>query len=158
MIRNMNEFGKRAREDDPPSVQLRRARERALVVDDEPAITRWLERLLRGIGWDVKVAHSLAEARLRFRENREWPTTVVLDMLLPDGQGSEIYPELKAARPDLRILVCSGYVEPADVAPLLRDGHRFLQKPFRRADLLQALLRLHRNRRQEVTGGETSAG
>jgi two-component system KDP operon response regulator KdpE len=105
-------------------------RPRALIVDDEVAIRRFLRSTLVAEDFDVVDAASLAEARGRLGEGR--PDLVVLDLGLPDGNGSDLLPTLLAmVAPPPAILVLSASGEEADKVALLDAGaDDFVTKPF----------------------------
>ena len=68
-------------------------RQRVLVVDDEPQILRALRTSLRAAGYEVETAETaetaLAEAAMRP------PDAVILDLVLPDGSGTDVCRELR---------------------------------------------------------------
>ena len=67
----------------------------------------------------------------------------VLDMGMPIMGGAEAYPHLREARPQLKVIVCSGYELDASSQALLDAGaSAFLQKPFRATALAQTLRRV----------------
>jgi len=70
------------------------ARPRILVVDDEPAIQRALGPLLRTRGFDVEAATTGAEA-LRLASAQQ-PALIVLDLGLPDLEGTEVCRRLRS--------------------------------------------------------------
>ena len=61
---------------------------RLLLVDDEPEFLRTLATGLRGAGYAIETAESAAAALAAARVNE--PDAVVLDLLLPDGRGTDI--------------------------------------------------------------------
>ena len=64
-----------------------------LVVDDEPQILRALETNLRGAGYDVETAATAGEALAAAA--LQPPDAVILDLVLPDGSGTEVCRELR---------------------------------------------------------------
>jgi two-component system response regulator TrcR len=54
---------------------------RALLVDDDRALTNLIRMALKYEGWEIDVAHGAGEALVRYRENT--PDIVVLDIMLP---------------------------------------------------------------------------
>ncbi len=66
---------------------------RVLVVDDEPQILRALRTSLRGAGYEVDTAET-AEAALIAAAMRP-PEAVILDLVLPDGTGTDVARELR---------------------------------------------------------------
>ena len=74
---------------------------------------------------------------------------VLMDMDMPDMKGPEIFDRLTAARPGVKVIVCSGQTEDESVDDLLARGvHGFLQKPFSYKNL-EAILVRHLDRRHE---------
>lgn len=108
-----------------------------LVVDDSPSIRLLLTRRLEMAGYSVTGAADSAGARraLESAPVDERPVLVLLDAMLPDTEGPEFLNQLKAARPDLPVLVVSavsGLAGDRDWAAA--DGH--VAKPIAFDDLL----------------------
>lgn len=73
----------------------------------------------------------------------------MLDMDMPDMKGPEIFQHLKALRPSLKVIVCSGQIQDSTVKSLLDNGaDDFLQKPFS-YKVLQEMVVKHLDRRHE---------
>ncbi len=108
-----------------------------LVVDDEPQILRALEPSLRGAGYQVVTAASLAGARVQAASRR--PDAIVLDLVLPDGDGIELCRELRAWY-DAPVLVLSAVGEERQkIAALDAGADDFVTKPFSVEELLARL-------------------
>lgn len=74
---------------------------RALLVDDEPALTNLIRMALKYEGWEIDVAHDAADALARYRANT--PDVVVLDIMLPDVDGFGVLEQLRTSlRPTRR--------------------------------------------------------
>lgn len=100
-----------------PEVDLRTPRQQViLVVDDDPILGRVVEACLDFEGAEVRVAHTLAEAREVLTPDLDH---IVLDRLLPDGDGLELLPDLAARCPGVPIVVLTAYdhLEAADHLP-----------------------------------------
>ena len=113
-----------------------------LVVDDEPQILRALQTNLRGAGYEVETA-ATAEEALRTAAMRP-PDAVILDLVLPDGSGTDVCRELRrwSSAP---ILVLSVVGDEAREDRGARRGRRRLrQKPFSVDELLARLRALLR--------------
>jgi DNA-binding NarL/FixJ family response regulator len=81
---------------------------RVLLVEDHVAFAQAM-KLVIGAGGDMRVigtAHTLAEGREMLR-NGETPDLVVVDLMLPDGNGADLVAEIKAQSPDLPVVVLS---------------------------------------------------
>src|SRR5713101_8152945 len=110
---------------------------RVLVVDDEPQILRALEITLRREGYDVDAARSAGEA-LAHAAARP-PEAIILDLLLPDGSGTEVCRELRRWN-DAPILVLSAVGEEKEKIEALDAGaDDYVTKPFSGDELLARL-------------------
>jgi len=115
---------------------------RVLVVDDEPQILRALQTNLRGAGYDVETA-ATAEAALASAAMKP-PDAVILDLVLPDGRGTDVARELRrwSSAP---ILILSVVGEEAEkVAALDAGADDYVEKPFGIDELLARLRALLR--------------
>ncbi|NUK66297.1 response regulator transcription factor [Streptomyces lunaelactis] len=118
-------------------------RGRVLVVDDDPAIRRSLERGLRLAGFAVALAEGGRPALAHVRQR---PTdVVVLDISMPDLSGIQVCRTLRDDGNDVPVLMLSALDETADrIAGLQAGGDDYLVKPFALQELvlrLEALLR-----------------
>ncbi|MEV0740846.1 response regulator transcription factor [Streptomyces sp. NPDC050549] len=114
-----------------------------LVVDDDPAIRRSLERGLRLSGFRVRTADDGREALDAVQEAP--PDVLVLDVSMPGMSGIEVCTRLRDDGRDLPVLMLSALDETADrIAGLQAGGDDYLVKPFALQELvlrLRALLR-----------------
>ena len=110
---------------------------RILVVDDEPQILRALETNLRAAGYEVDTAVT-AEAALSTAAARR-PEAVILDLLLPDGRGTEVARELRTWS-SAPIIVLSAVGDEAEKVEALDAGaDDYVTKPFGMDELLARL-------------------
>jgi len=107
---------------------------RALVVDDEPQILRALAINLRARGYDVRTAGTGAEALVA--ATAQGPDIVVLDLGLPDMEGTEVIAGLRGWT-NVPILVLSGRSDSTDKVEALDAGaDDYVTKPFGMDELL----------------------
>jgi DNA-binding NtrC family response regulator len=107
---------------------------RILLVDDEPAILFGFSKFLSQVGYDVKEASCLSEAREALRS--EEFNAVILDLMLPDGNGIDWIPDLRATVPDIAIIVVTGGGDiPVAVEAMRRGADNFLTKPINMVDI-----------------------
>jgi two-component system KDP operon response regulator KdpE len=110
---------------------------RILVVDDEPQILRALRTSLQGAGYEVE-AVSTAAAALAAAAMRP-PNAVILDLVLPDGSGTDVCRELRGWL-DVPILVLSAVGDEQEkVAALDAGADDYITKPFGIDELLARL-------------------
>jgi CheY-like chemotaxis protein len=111
-----------------------------LVVDDEPAIRRFIVRVLEGAGFEVVSAKDGAEAVLEFRIHNESIVAVVLDLTMPKMDGTQANREMREIREGVPTVVISGFSETEVAENFEASGvTQFLQKPFTSDELLEAL-------------------
>ena len=110
---------------------------RVLVVDDEPQFLRALTTNLRGAGYDVETATTAAEALAA--AGLRPPDAIVLDLLLPDGSGTEVIHELRGWSEAPIILVSALGDEVEKIAALDAGADDYVTKPFSAAELLARL-------------------
>ncbi len=110
---------------------------RILVIDDEPLVGALVVSGLRGRGYDVDSAVAPEEGIARFEVADGGYDLVLLDMVMPRIGGAQVFDRLRALRPDVPVLLMSGYsVDHESEALLARGAVGFLQKPFTVRDLL----------------------
>jgi len=115
---------------------------RLLIVDDQPALGEIVRRTAEGLDYTVMVT-THAEDFMAEYESFD-PTTIVLDIVMPDIDGIELVGWLVERNCSARILVASGYNKRyAKMAETLGAAKgleiMFLEKPFRIAELREAL-------------------
>lgn len=107
-----------------------RGNERILVVDDEETVRIVMEKSLQHLGYEVEVACDGAEALSLFKKDSKFDL-VILDMIMPNLSGDELFYKLREIRPDVSVLIASGYSSDSRTSAVLRDGAKgFIQKPF----------------------------
>ena len=109
----------------------------ALLVDDEELVRTSTADMLVQLGYDVIEAPSAEDALTIIQSGRRIDL-LVTDHLMAGISGAELARILRDLRPDLPILIVSGYAEVAEMAP---DVPR-LAKPFRQADLAASVAAL----------------
>jgi two-component system KDP operon response regulator KdpE len=110
---------------------------RVLVVDDEPQILRALQMKLRGAGYAVDTAATAQEALMK--AGMRPPEAIVLDLLLPDGRGTDVCRELRRWN-SAPILVLSAVGEEKEKIEALDAGaDDYVTKPFSGDELLARL-------------------
>jgi two-component system KDP operon response regulator KdpE len=131
---------------------------RVLLVDDEPAIQRSVAHLLRTRGYDVQTAATGADALERFAEHPA--DLIVLDLGLPDIEGTEVCRRIRAASAVPIVVLSARGAEADKVNALDLGADDYITKPFGPNELLArirvALRRVSPNEREET--GRLRAG
>jgi DNA-binding response OmpR family regulator len=116
---------------------------RLLLVEDEPHTREIVAELLEDAGYATDGAGSVAEAIAALRARAY--NLVILDLGLPDGDGSRVLGHLRARGSAMPVLVCTGFGQDDTATGLLESGaDAVIEKPFSGRELLarvRALLR-----------------
>ncbi len=110
---------------------------RVLVVDDEPQILRALQTSLRGAGYEVETA-TTGEQALTVAAVRR-PDAIILDLVLPDGRGTEVTRELRSWTSVPVVILSVVDEEEEKVAALDAGADDYVTKPFSLDELLARL-------------------
>jgi two-component system response regulator AtoC len=117
------------------------AREKILVVDDEPSIRKYLRTLLEVDGFDVEVVSSGKEAIEKISAG-ERPDFIILDVLMPELNGIDTLKELMRIDRSLHVIMLSCSNEVGTVVEAIRIGALdYLTKPFEKNELDAAMLK-----------------
>jgi CheY-like chemotaxis protein len=117
--------------------------ETILVVDDEPQISELAGTALEAGGYEVIKAGSGEEALGTYIQDRDRISLVVLDLGMPGMGGRRCLAELTKLDPSVKVLVASGYTAIDQVSDVIGSGaRRFIAKPYRLAELTQAVREL----------------
>jgi CheY-like chemotaxis protein len=109
-----------------------------LVIDDDPDVRQFLCASLDGLGYQVVEAADGAAGLILLDARR--PDLLVVDFAMPGMNGAEVATAARARRPDLPIIVASGYADTEALdAAIVGPAARMLHKPFSLAELAQAV-------------------
>ena len=123
------------------------AKERIMVVDDEPSIRKYLQTLLEVDGYAVDVVDSGMQAIERISAG-ERPDYVILDVLMPEMNGIETLERLVQIERNLNVIMLSCSNEVGTVVEAIRLGaHDYLTKPFEKTELEAAILKCQQKRK-----------
>lgn len=107
-----------------------------LIVDDEPVVVEIVQTILKRLGYRVLTATTGKEAKSIFQTGEHGIRLVLLDIKLPDMNGSEVLDYIKRHHPEVKVVVCSGYtLDGQDPNYLEMGADDFLQKPYPLSDL-----------------------
>ena len=120
------------------STQLPPGHERILLVDDEEAIVRTGETLLQNLGYKVRAFMDSMAAWEEISANPTAYDAVITDYTMPRLTGIELSRKIREIRPDIPIVICSGYISFTENLKTL-GAARHLTKPVTIRDLAHAL-------------------
>jgi len=112
-----------------------------LLVEDEPKVLEVTRAMLESLGFQVLAAVTPVEALRLYEAHRPEIALVLSDAVMPGMSGPELLAALRARDPDVRVVLMSGYPLGSAGGRLSAIDVPWLQKPFRRDDLVQAIRR-----------------
>ena len=117
--------------------------ETLMLVDDERHILEVGQLMLENLGYTILPTQSGREAIEIFSNSEKTISAVVIDMVMPDVGGEEVFKEIRSLVPDIKVLFISGHSFSLQQRALLKSGNcDFLQKPFNLRQLSTKIRRL----------------
>ncbi len=111
--------------------QLIVGQETVLFVDDDPSLMSLGSDILALMGYHPLVAGNGYDALKIYEENMDDIGLVILDMIMPEMGGGEVYDRLKLINPRVKVLLSSGYSIDGQAKDIMDRGcNGFIQKPF----------------------------
>ena len=132
----------REKSPDHGEAPLPRGRECILLVDDEPAIVSIARRHLNRLGYEVVARTSSIEALAAFQASPNRFDALVTDQTMPNMTGAQLARKIMDIRPDIPVILCTGYSETLDREQAIQLGIReYVMKPIIAQDLSKAIRR-----------------
>jgi CheY-like chemotaxis protein len=125
---------------EPLVMQKPNGYETILVVEDEKLLAELVCSALESNGYSVLAAADGIEAIEMYTRHHQEIATVITDLGLPGMSGNEEFKLLRTIEPDVKVIVASGFFEPAVKHELQSAGvNGFIQKPYRAEEILKML-------------------
>jgi DNA-binding NtrC family response regulator len=119
---------------------LPRGTEKILFVDDEPMLADISKKILESIGYQVAICTTSNEAFTTFTKDPAAFDAVITDYTMPHMTGLELAQELIRIRPDLPVILCTGYSDAITQAKATAVGIcEFIVKPLKTHELAKTL-------------------
>lgn len=104
--------------------------ETILVIDDKKEITNMLERILHRLGYKAYVYNNSLDALRYFKANSETIDLVLTDLVMPHLNGKEIMNEVLNEKPNVKVLIMSGFAESIEVDAEMETRFGYIIKPI----------------------------
>lgn len=111
--------------------------QKLLIIEDEGEMCLLINLLLDGKGLEVEHVKTIAGAVEYFQQRQ--PAVVLLDNRLPDGYGLDFIGFIRENHPETKIIMISGMDAAAKDIALENGADTFLEKPFTRTQLVEAI-------------------
>ena len=114
-----------------------------LIIDDEATVCEVFGEYMRTAGYQPHCFTDPHQALTYYRNAHESISLVLLDMIMPQLNGSDVFRLIREISPRADVILVSGYAEDSSIQPLLNAGARaFIQKPFRGTTLIKTVREL----------------
>lgn len=124
---------------------------RILIVDDDKELREHLAEILKGAGYHIAEASSGSEAITRVKA--ESYDVILLDMIMPKGNGAESLLEIKKIAPRSRVIMITAYATVENAVDAMKRGAcDYISKPFKINELLTTIRRVLEEARFEESG------
>ncbi len=128
---------------------LPKGTERVLLIDDEPTVVQVATETLTRLGYQVTTAGSGREGWKKFKDKPQRFDLVITDHVMPEMTGMRLAEKMLSVRPDLPVILFTGYSETVSPGMAKREGiSEFLLKPVAVRELAETVRRVLDDRRR----------
>jgi two-component system cell cycle sensor histidine kinase/response regulator CckA len=125
------------------NAEIAKGTETILIIDDESMILNVGKEMLKTLGYTIQIAHDGPTAIDFYKKDPGSIDLVILDMVMPDMGGGEVFDKLKIINPQVKVLLSSGYSLNGQATRIINRGCvGFLQKPFTLRDVAGQLRKI----------------
>ena len=110
-----------------------------LVVDDEVSLGQYMSELLMNHGYDPLLVTDSSEALALFKREPDRFAMLITDYTMPNLTGEELIKSLREIRPQLPVILCTGYSDKFDLKKSQEMNIPFFEKPV---DIKTMLLKI----------------
>lgn len=112
-----------------------------LLIDDEKPVLEITAEMLQSMGYIIMKAETGCQALEIYRQNSKRIDLVILDMIMPDMSGGNVFDRLREMNPHVVVLLSSGYSIDGKAMEILNRGcNGFIQKPFSMEELSEIVV------------------
>jgi CheY-like chemotaxis protein/anti-sigma regulatory factor (Ser/Thr protein kinase) len=123
-----------------PANEAAKGNERILLIDDEEQIVSMEQKMLENLGYEVTARTDSSEALREFSEKPQNFDLVITDMTMPHITGDELAQKLLDIKPDIPVILCTGFNEDITEEKALAMGiQKFVMKPVIKNDLASTI-------------------
>ncbi len=117
--------------EEKPDGDILEGTETVLLVDDEQTMIEVGGDILQTLGYHTMSASNGRDALKLYTQHHKEIDIVIIDLIMPEMGGGELFDKIKAFNPDARVLLASGFSIEGEAAKIMQRGcNGFIQKPF----------------------------
>jgi signal transduction histidine kinase/ActR/RegA family two-component response regulator len=138
-------------ESDKSNKKVLKGDEYILFVDDEPEITFMGKKMLENLGYKVSITSDSISALEEFKNNPDKYSLLVTDQNMPNLEGTELASKMKLIRPDLKVIIITGYSDSLSEEVLSETGiSEVILKPMILDDFSKVIRRVLDNNKVKI--------
>ena len=123
-----------------PISQLKTGKGQILLVDDEETLLVLAERIIKSLGYDVIAENNSAKALEKFKSDPDQFDLILTDLAMPHMSGTELRAEILKIRPDIPVIICTGYDSKITAEYAGEKGiTEYIKKPYSKKILSEAI-------------------
>lgn len=127
---------------------------KVLLVDNEELVLKSCHEMVESLGYNVISTTKSSDALSIYQILHQQIDLVILDMIMPEINGDEVFDQMVSINPEIKVIIISGYADHGWIDTILASGcHDHLRKPFTASDLKQSIARVL-NVSDEIRGGQ----
>jgi PAS domain S-box-containing protein len=131
--------------------EIPRGSEHILLVDDEEFALKSLESVLKHLGYEVTGKKNAKEALITFNARSDTFDLVITDQIMPELSGLELSQKILEIRPDMLILICTGFSDKINKKKVKEIGIReVVLKPLKMSEIAQVVRRVLDKRAEKI--------
>lgn len=128
---------------EPDDEKLPTGDERVLLIDDEVQIIKMMEKLLSNLGYRVTSSTNAHEALVLFGKSPDNFDIIISDVTMPQMSGNILAEKILNIRPDVPIILCTGYSDRVQIGKNSQTGVKeILKKPLLKPEIAKAIRRV----------------
>ncbi|UCG28218.1 MAG: response regulator [Bacteroidales bacterium] len=145
------QYGKGSSRKRQPADKVIKGKEKILFVDDEEEITFMGKKMLESLGYTVDIKTDSLVALEEFRSDPDNYDLLVTDQTMPNMVGTELVKKLREIRPDLKVIIITGYSDSISNEMVEKEGiNQLIIKPLILSDFSKIIRRVLDNKKVRV--------
>jgi len=114
--------------------------EKVLVVDDEERALSLMKTIMERLGYNVTALNGSLKALELFKKEPHQYDLILTDLIMPDLTGDKLVLEIIAIRPDMPVIIISGFTDAIDNDKFKQTSNKaFMSKPFKPQELAKTI-------------------
>ncbi len=120
-------------------LKIRGGTETILIIDDEPSVLKYLNRILSQNGYNVILVNESKKAVNTYKKQKDTIDAVILDLTMPHMSGKQVFQKMLEINSQVKVIISSGHSDEYLKENILSEAKSHLNKPYKVEDLTETL-------------------